>query len=141
MGADPGEAKHFFASDLHTYILRTQFVSDAQLICPGVALATWNDEEHAINQEIVAAGVDELLGIDGVKAAFGIAMINNYVHISGRSYGGVNVQYILEKLGGGGHQTVAGAQLPEISVEKARQMLIEVVLSNVAVEDGNPVSK
>ena len=72
----------------------------------------------------VAAAADEMLEITDIKAAFVVARVENgSIIISGRSLGDVNVQVILEKLGGGGHMMVAGAQLEGISVADAGDKL------------------
>ena len=67
------------------------------------------------------------LGISGVSASFVIFDINGTINISARSLGGFNVQVVLEKLGGGGHQTMAGVQLEGYSIEDAKQSLLEVI--------------
>ena len=77
------------------------------------------------NANIIAAkAADELLTIGGITASFVLGKIDDKVYISGRSIGDINVQIILEKLGGGGHITLAGAQLENISLEDAKQELI-----------------
>ena len=61
--------------------------------------------------------------VKGVKAAFTLADMGDYINISGRSYGLVNVQMILEQLGGGGHLTMAGAQIRNRTLAEAEEML------------------
>ena len=65
-----------------------------------------------------------MLTIGGITASFVLGKMENKVYISGRSIGDINVQLILEKLGGGGHITLAGAQMEDISIEDAKQELI-----------------
>jgi len=74
-------------------------------------------------QLIAARAADELLKVKGVKAAFTLADMGDYINISGRSYGLVNVQLILEQLGGGGHLTMAGAQVRNKTVAEAAELL------------------
>ena len=82
-------------------------------------------EKNDKNANIIAAkAADELLTIGGITASFVLGCTDNKVYISGRSIGEINVQLILEKLGGGGHITLAGAQLENISLEDAKQELI-----------------
>jgi c-di-AMP phosphodiesterase-like protein len=76
---------------------------------------------------ITAQGADELLSISGIMASFVLCNINDDVFISGRSMGDINVQVILEKLGGGGHISVAGAQIVSISIEDAKTKLKEAI--------------
>ena len=71
----------------------------------------------------MAQAADELLDISGIEASFVIAKNGNRIMISGRSLESINVQVILEKLGGGGHITIAGAQLDDVSIEEATDML------------------
>ncbi|MEG2597776.1 MAG: DHHA1 domain-containing protein, partial [Oscillospiraceae bacterium] len=76
---------------------------------------------------VAPQAADELLGIDGVDGSFVLFDTDGVINISARSMGGINVQIIMEKLGGGGHHTMAGAQLKGIEIEKAKQMLLESI--------------
>jgi len=76
---------------------------------------------------IAAQAADQLVNLAGLNAAFVLSHINSGVAISGRSLGDVNVQVILEKLGGGGHMTVAGAQLQGVTVEEAKAKLVGAI--------------
>ena len=75
------------------------------------------------SQIVVAQAADDLLNIKGIEAAFVLANVDNRIIISGRSLDTVNVQVILEKLGGGGHITIAGAQLENNSLAIAELKL------------------
>jgi c-di-AMP phosphodiesterase-like protein len=72
---------------------------------------------------IAAQAADELLNITGIQASFVIVKIDDEILISGRSFGEVNVQIILEDLGGGGHMTMAGVRLKDISAEESFEKL------------------
>ena len=74
---------------------------------------------------ICAKAADELLTISDITASFVIGNDGNKTCISGRSVGDINVQVILEKMGGGGHITVAGAQLEELSLEDTKELLVK----------------
>ncbi len=76
---------------------------------------------------ISAQAADELLGIRGIKAAFVLGETDNMVAISGRSLGDVNVQTILEQLGGGGHLTMAGAQIAGVTWQEAMEKLVPLI--------------
>ena len=76
-----------------------------------------------------AQAADELLDIQGVKASFVIYWDNDMVNVSARSMGDVNVQLLMEKLGGGGHQTMAGVQIKNVSLEQIREKIIEMITS------------
>jgi c-di-AMP phosphodiesterase-like protein len=88
----------------------------------GIAISTV--DKNAPDAMLLAAqAADELLGIRSIYAAFVLAPTDQQVAISGRSYGQINVQMILEKLGGGGHLTMAGAQLKGATLEEAMEKL------------------
>ena len=76
---------------------------------------------------ICAKAADELLTIGNITASFVLGQMENKICISGRSIGDVNVQVILEKLGGGGHITLAGAQLENMTIDEAKQELINKI--------------
>ena len=80
-------------------------------------------ESYENMRVISSQAADEMMNISGVKAAFVIYPMDSVINISARSYGDVNVQLIMEKLGGGGHATVAGAQLKGTSAENAANKL------------------
>ena len=84
---------------------------------------------------IAAQAADSLLTIRGIEASFVLAQVDGGVIISGRSLGRINVQLILEKLGGGGHMTIAGAQLKDITIEEARER-ISMVIQEYLNEEG-----
>ena len=72
---------------------------------------------------LAAQAADELLNITGIQASFVLVKIEEEVFISGRSLGDINVQLILESLGGGGHMTIAGAKLKVIQLKEAVESL------------------
>lgn len=109
-GADPVQVKEFFSESMETYALKSTIVSSAKTIKNyAVAYCT----EHSASARIAAAqAADELLTIKGVEASFvAVSQGKGKANISARSFGKVNVQLIMEQLGGGGHQTMAAAQV------------------------------
>ena len=76
---------------------------------------------------ISSKAADEMLNIDGVRASFGISRFGDVINISARSLGEENVQLIMEKLGGGGHSTMAASQLKDCTLESAEAKLKEAV--------------
>lgn len=123
-GADLIEVRKLFADDFKTYQERERLVLNAQ-IKNGIAIASQTDPVK--NNLIVPQAADELLKIDGVEASFVLAASGDEVIVSGRSLGDINVQLILESLGGGGHITIAGAKLSNVTVEEAKQKLYEAI--------------
>ncbi|WHH57554.1 DHH family phosphoesterase [Petroclostridium sp. X23] len=122
MGVDTTSVKQLFQNDLDTFVARANTVKAAEIFHSNLAISVC-PENTKNAQLIIAQAADELLNITGITASFVMCNVNGETIISGRSLGDINVQVILEKLGGGGHLTVAGAQLPGISVEEARIQL------------------
>lgn len=125
-GVDTVAVKQMFQYDLEHYTSRAAIVGSAEFVHETVAIATC---DQAISDvEVVAAqAADELLNIAGINASFVLAKDEDLVLISGRSLGDINVQVILEKLGGGGHMTVAGAQLSGTDVPHAKERLVAAI--------------
>ncbi|MFZ5353941.1 MAG: DHH family phosphoesterase [Bacillota bacterium] len=118
LGADTILTKQLFQDDIETFVTRADVVKNAQMFKGSIAISTI--PQNAKNPALVAAqAADELLNIKGINASFVLSKINDDIFISGRSLGDINVQIVLEKLGGGGHLTVAGAQLSDISMQDA----------------------
>ena len=102
----------------------SQIVRDAEITNNSIAISVYNNFEDENANIICAKAADELLTIADINASFVLGKIGNTVFISGRSIGDINVQIILEKLGGGGHITLAGAQLEDMSIEDAKAELL-----------------
>jgi c-di-AMP phosphodiesterase-like protein len=116
LGADTIDIKKLFAEDLDTYVKKAEIIKSAE-VKDGTAIAICPPE---IEDTVLAAqAADELLNITGIQASFVLVKIENEIFISGRSMGDVNVQIILETLGGGGHMSMAGAKLSDITLEEA----------------------
>lgn len=114
-GADTIDVKKLFSSDLESYIKKSQIIEAAKVVYDKVAIAICPKD---IQDNVLAAqAADELLNITGIQASFVLVKIKNEVLISGRSFGDINVQLILETLGGGGHITMAGAKIKSSSIE------------------------
>lgn len=124
-GADTVAVKLLFSGTIDLYRRKSQIVASAE-IYDRFAIAAADFESDDIRLAAPQAA-DELLSITGVDASFVIYKTGNTVNISARSYGTVNVQIIMEKLGGGGHQTMAATQIPDITVDEARFRLKSAV--------------
>ena len=120
-GADTTSIRHLFQDDLKTFSSRASVVQGARMIRDGIAIAEC--PEGAPNPQLLAAqAADSLLSIRGIDVSFVFSRIGGMTYISGRSIGHVNVQRILEKLGGGGHSTMSGAQV-KADIKHAEAML------------------
>lgn len=125
-GVDTVAVKTIFQQDLMTYIKRSDIIKNAEIIRDNIAISIAPVSDD-INHTVMAQAADELLNIKGITTSFVIRENNGTVNISGRSLGDINVQLILEKLGGGGHMTIAGAQLEDVSAEDAKESLINAI--------------
>ena len=125
IGADTVIVRKLFASTMDSYQRKTRIVAAAQ-IYKGCAVAE-SDYSSDDMRVVAPQAADELLGIDGVDGSFVLYEIDGIINISARSMGAINVQVIMEKLGGGGHHTMAGAQIKGLEIEKVKQMLLESI--------------
>lgn len=124
LGADTVTVKRLFADSLETYREKSVLMQSAKLF-HGCAIATTNSTSPDLRLAAPQAA-DELLGIIGVKASFVIYSVDGVSYISARSMDSFNVQLIMEAIGGGGHQTMAGAQL-EMPIEEAEKKVMEAI--------------
>ena len=122
-GVDILKVKKWFQSDLKNYNEIADIVKNAEIVNDAIGISIYNKEDKNANL-ICAKAADELLTISDINASFVLGKVGEKVFVSGRSIGDINVQVILEKLGGGGHITVAGAQLEGMTLEEAKQELI-----------------
>lgn len=115
MGADPIEIKKMFTDDLEDYLLIAETIKSAE-VNDNTAIAI---TPKNIDTVIIAKAADELLNISGICVSFVLGEINNDIYISGRSVGDINVQVVLEALGGGGHMNIAGCKISNKTIEEA----------------------
>ncbi len=125
MGADTVAVRSLFANSMESYHQKTRLVANAE-VYERCAISI-NDTEIPDIKVVAPQAADELLGIAGVDAAFVIYMNNNMACFSARSLGAMNVQIIMEKLGGGGHQTMAGAQIEGMNLSEAKTALTNAI--------------
>lgn len=121
-GVDTVRIKKLFQIDMNTFLKKWEIIENAQTLRNSIAIATCEKTDSDM-PTIVAQATDEMLNISNVHTAFVLCDMGDHIIISARSLGDTNVQLILEKLGGGGHMTIAGAQIKGVSLEEARGML------------------
>ena len=126
-GANTEHARTFFELDFEDYRSEAQFGSEARLYRDCIAITSMVGSGSANDRVSAAKAADRLLTVKGVDAAFALVLLNNMVHISARSNGNVNVQLVLEKIGGGGHFDVAGAAVKSPSLAEAESMLRKAI--------------
>lgn len=122
-GVDIIRVKKWFQSDLASFNTIADIVKKAEIVNETIAISIY-DEVKKEASLICAKAADELLTISDITASFVLGNIGDKICISGRSIGDINVQIILEKLGGGGHITLAGAQVEGMTIEETKQELI-----------------
>lgn len=126
-GADTTVVRQLFQDDLSTFIHKSNIVRNAKIYDNDVAISVY-DEDVPNAQLVAAQGADDLLNIRGISTSFVLGRKSDeMVFISGRSLGDTNVQVILEKIGGGGHMTVAGAQFKDKSIDEVKDLLLNAV--------------
>ncbi|MEG2881454.1 MAG: DHH family phosphoesterase [Christensenella sp.] len=126
LGADTTSIRHLFQDDLETFSARAAVVQNAEVLADGIAIS-WCPDKTKNPQLLAAQAADSLIGIRGINASFVLCAQGDTVVVSGRSIGGINVQRILEKLGGGGHATIAGAQLKGMNKQTADEKLRQAI--------------
>ena len=124
LGADTSDVQRMFQSDLEDMISRYDIIRQAQLYRDDLAIAVLQEECDRVT---AAKASDELLTIKGVCASFVLYPKGESVYISARSLGDVNVQVIVEELGGGGNSTTAGGYLHYSDVEEAKAQLLQSI--------------
>lgn len=125
-GVDIIKVKKWFQSDLESYNTISDIVKEAEIVRQTIGISIYSKEDKNSNL-MCAKAADELLTISDITASFVIGDAGDKVCISGRSIGDINVQVILEKLGGGGHITLAGAQVEGMTKQEVKQELIKKI--------------
>ena len=123
-GADPTDVKKLLQSDIASAMARYAIVQKAKVYKNGIAIASADTVQ---NRVIAAQAADELLNISGIQASFVVYPEPEAVSISARSIGDVNVQVIVEKLGGGGNKSTAGAQVKGKTQTQVLRDLVEAI--------------
>ena len=124
VGADTQDVQRMFQSDLDAMITRYAIMRQAQIYHGDIAVVA---ADEAYDRVTAAKAADELLTIRGIRASFVLYRKDDGVYMSARSLGEINVQVILEVLGGGGNSTTAGGQAKGITVAEAREKLLAAI--------------
>ncbi len=125
IGADTVQVKALFSNTISMYSMRAQIVAHAELYRNNAISAVKLQDKNA--RVLASQAADELLSIQGVEASFVLYLEETGVGISARSMGNVNVQVIMEQLGGGGHQTMAATQLRGCTIQEAKEQLLLIL--------------
>ncbi|MCI7239357.1 MAG: DHH family phosphoesterase [Anaerococcus sp.] len=134
-GADSVYIKRMFKDDFEIVKYKSEVIADSFMVNDFIAIAHFKRDIDG-STLIASQAADDLLNIKGVKASFVLTIANNKIHISGRSLGDISVQLILERIGGGGHLTVAATQL-DMSMDDAEELLRKAINEYLREEEGN----
>ncbi len=126
-GADMTRVRKMFREDRQDYVAKAKTISEAELFMDAFAISICPSEGLSSPTIICAQAANELLGIIGVKASFVLTEYNELVYVSARAIDEVNVQLIMERLGGGGHINMAGTQFEGLSVEEVRDLIKKTI--------------
>lgn len=126
-GAEPMTAGELFKTDIAEFKRQSEFEKNAEYYGKEIIISKYYGESNFSDKILLAKAADRLLSIERTRATFTMCAIENDVHISARSNGTLNVQLILEALGGGGHYDSAGAQLKGVSVDEGYEMLCKAI--------------
>lgn len=123
-GADTADVQRMFQSDLQSMISRYDIIRRAELYHGDIAIAALDQE---CDRVIAAKAADEMLTLQGVRASFVLYCKDDGIYISARSLGEINVQVLVETLGGGGNSTTAGGQCSGMTVAEAKTTLLRAI--------------
>ena len=134
-GADVTRVRKMFRDEMNDYKAKAAAIEAAEVFRDQYAISTCPSEGISMPTVVGSQAANELLNIKGIKASFVCTPYNDQIYISARSIDEVNVQIIMEKLGGGGHLNLAGAQLKGCTAEEATELLKETLTA--MIEDGD----
>lgn len=134
VGADTVEVKKLFNSDIKDFITKAEIIQSTTIINDNICIAYTTTEIDNINI-VVAQASDELLNIKEVDASFVLGQKDGNVFVSARSLGNINVHLLMEKLGGGGHRDIAGAQFKDTTLEEAYKKVKDIIEQYLKEED------
>ena len=126
-GTDVTRVRKMFRDNMEDSKAKAKVISNAELFAGGFAISECPAEDLESPTIISAQAANDLLNIVGVKAAIVLCQYQNQIYISARSIDEVNVQIIMERLGGGGHLSAAGAQLRDCTVAQAKELVKETI--------------
>lgn len=125
VGADTAEVKRIFQTDMESYLAKNDIITAMEVLYDGSIGMSVIDGD--VNRAVAGQAADEMLGVSGITGSFVVYRSGESVDISARSYGHINVQLILEPLGGGGSLTTAGAQIPDGDVSEVSARLVRSI--------------
>jgi c-di-AMP phosphodiesterase-like protein len=135
VGADSTLVQELLKEDVNNFIQKNHLIETIEMVEPNMALCT-GEEDEVYDPVVAAQAADTLLSLAGIEASFVIVKrIDGVIGISARSLGKVNVQVIMEKMGGGGHLSNAATQIKDSTIAQARQQLKDILTQLVAADE------
>ncbi|WP_343345463.1 DHH family phosphoesterase [Terrisporobacter petrolearius] len=134
VGADTTEVKKLFRSNVEDFKTKAEIISNTRIIDNRICISYSKIQSENINV-VIAQAADELLTVKKIEASFVLGEKDETVFISARSLGKINVHVLMEKLGGGGHMDIAGAQLEAVSIKEAYMKVHEIIEQYLREED------
>ena len=125
-GAETTNVRQFLQNDMNDFRQRASIIANAEFGENGIAISR-NDGQHDNAPIIIAQAADELLDVKGVRASFVIGETKDEIVVSARSLGELNMQTIMERFGGGGHMTMAAAQIKDTTIDQVVGKLKEYI--------------
>lgn len=126
-GAEVTRVRKMLRENMETYKARAEVVRNASVYRGAFAISVFNPEGVESPTVVCAKAANELLNIVGIKASFVITDYNKKTYVSSRSIDEINVHLIMERLGGGGHLNVAGAQVEDSSADEVKQQICDII--------------
>ncbi|MFR2958787.1 MAG: DHHA1 domain-containing protein, partial [Streptococcus salivarius] len=135
LGSDSGEIQTISATDFEEYRRINELILAGERITDDIIVAS-GDNPKCYNNVVISKAADTMLAMAGIEATFVVARTSDStVNISARSHKTINVQRIMEKMGGGGHFNLAACQLRDCSVAQAKNKLIETIMGELAPKE------
>ncbi|WP_347559658.1 DHH family phosphoesterase [Clostridium sp. AM58-1XD] len=134
-GADVTRVRKMFRDDMADYKAKAVAISNAEVFENAFAISVCPSDGLESPMIVGAQAANELMDISGIKASIVMSLYNGVIYVSARSIDEVNVQVMMEQLGGGGHRTIAGAQLTGLTIEEAEEKIKDVIRSMIEKGD------
>ena len=133
-GADVTRVRKILRENMETYKARAEIVRDAEVYRSAFAISVCTSDDVESPTVVGAQAANELLNIVGIKASFVLTNFRNKIYVSSRSLDELDVQLIMERLGGGGHLNVAGAQIENTTIDDVKQRIKDII--DIMLEEG-----
>ena len=134
MGAETLSVKKFFNSYAQDFLVKAEIIQRTEILKDRICISYAKADIDNINI-IIAKAADELLNIKNIEASFVLGIKGDTVFVSARSLGDINVHILMEKIGGGGHIDIAGAQIKNMSLSDSYNMIKNIIEKYLEEED------